>query len=237
MNKGNIIRSIFWGFVLILFLVLGTVGIIRENKIYNEYKNELSILSKNFNQNEIIENYKQVNNEITSKIKDKKIIITSKSIETTEYVFKLKNGYISTEIDKNDTFGKTIVMAIADSIAVNKGLPMGSTYSIFNDNTVLQYKLNDGIEYKNKKDSYIINISLINPIINNNNNQNNEILDNNGENENNNFLDGNENNTNSPVENNNNEENNPNMPTENNYYNENIDNSEINYNEGNFNVS
>lgn len=159
-KKANIIRATFWGIIALIVLILGIMGAIYNNRIFSSRKNELENITILFNNSKFIKNYDTIGTKIYSELKGKNIIVKYESIEEKEYIFKLKNGYLETNIEKNDTIGKIIAMVITDSIAVNKGNIEGNTYPLFNDNTILNYKLNEGIEYNIKNNKYNIKINL-----------------------------------------------------------------------------
>lgn len=189
-KKAYIIRTIFWSFITILLLASGIIGLIYNNEIFNTRKDELNSIIKIFENSKIIKNYESIAAKITAELKGKNISITYNGAKKETYSFKLKNGYLETNIEKNDSIGRIIVMVLTDSIAINKGRPEESTYIVFNDENILKYKLNDGIEYKLKNnntynikinlDKYLINKYTIN--IENENNENN--LPNENENDN-----------------------------------------------------
>ncbi len=173
MKKANIIRTIFWGFITLLLIVSGSIGLMYNNKIFNERKDDIEKIISNFNNSEVIKNYKTVNSNIEAELDGKNIKITYNGVETKEYIFKLKNSYLETNIDEYDSIGKIIIMVLTDSITMNNGYIEGSTYDLFKKDIVLYYKLKDGIEYKLKNEIYTVKISLNNVLTPPNNNSDN----------------------------------------------------------------
>ena len=159
MNK-NIIRSIFWGSIALILLILGVMGCIYNNRILNTYNNSLEAITEIFNNSKTIRNYETVNTIIKAEVKGKKIIVTADGVLKNEYVYKLKRGYLETTLENNDSLSKIILMVLADSIAVNKGQEREAIYPLFNNDTLLSYKLKDGIEYKKDNENYIVKLSL-----------------------------------------------------------------------------
>ena len=106
MKKSYIFRIIFWGTICFMFLLSAIAGLLQSNKIFNERKNELESIISLFNKSEVIANYKEVNANITAELDGKNIKITYSGLDTTKYIFKLKNGYLETKLNKNDIIGK-----------------------------------------------------------------------------------------------------------------------------------
>ena len=67
MNK-NIIRSIFWGTIALISLILGIMGLIYNNRILNIYKSDLQNITTLFNNATVIRNYEEVNTKITASV-------------------------------------------------------------------------------------------------------------------------------------------------------------------------
>lgn len=160
MKKANIIRSIFWGTIALIALVLGILGLLEYNKIFKNSKQDLENIIKIFNNSQIIKEYQNVDTEITASLKGKNIKIEYIGLETKTYNFKLKNGYLEVKINKNDTVGNVILMVITDSIAISKGQIEGNTYPLFKNNLIYNYKLTDGIEVNTSRSEYKVKISL-----------------------------------------------------------------------------
>ena len=180
MRKANIIRSIFWGLLALILLSLGITGLIYNNKIFNENKNELKRIIEIFNNNNTIKDYSERKTYITATLDGKNINIKYSGVENKEYIYKSKSGYLETTINDTDTIGKIILMVITDSIAVNKGNIEGDSYKIFNDNSIYNYKLKDGIEFSQKmNNNSLVKINLKKSIIKNENStQENDSLQN-----------------------------------------------------------
>ena len=165
MKKANIIRAIFWGTIGFLCLSCGIIGLVENYKIFKEREPEISNIITTFNNAELIKNYEKVNTKINAEIINKKIIINYDGVEKKEYIFKIKNGYLETSYNINDSIGKIITMLVTDSIAITKGQSEGNTYNLFNSNSLYSYTLPDGIEYTNKGDKYKVKINLDNYLL------------------------------------------------------------------------
>lgn len=165
MKKANIIRTIFWGFITLICLTCAVSGLVYNNVLFKNRETDLKNIVEVFNNTKVIKNYENVDTTITAQLDGKNIKILYEGVETKEYKYKLKNGYLQTEIKDNDSVGKIILMVLADSIGVTKGQNEGEIYTLFNNDTVLTYKLKDGIEYKNKDNSSIVKLNLDNHIL------------------------------------------------------------------------
>lgn len=164
MKKANIFRSIFWGLIMLIVLTLGIFGVIYNNNEFKDKEDDLERIVNIFNNNSTIKEYEKFDTKIKASLKGKKIIIEYKAATTKTYTFNFKRKYLETNIETNDTIGKVIVMAIADSISVNKGGFEGDIYELFTNENIYKYTLTEGIEYINKGDRYIIKINLENSI-------------------------------------------------------------------------
>lgn len=165
MKKANLLRIIFWGFITLICLTCAVSGLIYNNILFKNRETDLKNIVEVFNNTKVIKNYESVNTNIIAKLDGKNIKVSYEGVEIKEYKYKLKNGYLQTELEDNDAVGKIILMVLADSIAINKGQNEGEIYTLFNNNTVLTYKLKDGIEYKNKNNSSVIKLNLDNYIL------------------------------------------------------------------------
>ena len=166
-KKANILRAIFWGVITVILISAGVVGVMYNNEILNSRKDELESIIKIFENSKTVKNYESIDAKITAKFKGKNIRVTYNGAKIEMYDFKLKDGYLETNIDKNDSVGRIIVMVLADAIAVNYGMPEESTFLIFNDDNILKYKLVDGIEYKLKNNNtYNVKINLDTYLVN-----------------------------------------------------------------------
>lgn len=172
MNKGNIIRSVFWGTILLICLILGITGVVYNIKINSTYKDDLTSIVKIFNSNDLIKDYRKIDNMITAELKRNKIKVTSKGVVTLEYIYYLENGKLVTTYDKDNSLANNITMILADSISVLYGQPSGSIYPLYNSEEIFDYKLSEGIEYNEKEKK--VSLSLTNPIINYNYDENPE---------------------------------------------------------------
>ena len=159
-RKSNILRLIFWGLITICLFSAAIVGSIYNNRIFNSRKDDLEKIIMIFENSKIIKNYHSIDTRINAELEGKNIKITYDGADVKEYVFKLKDGYLETNINQNDSIGKIIVMVITDAIAINKGRNEESTYIVFNNNKMLDYKLEEGIEYKKIKDTFNVKINL-----------------------------------------------------------------------------
>jgi len=162
MNKGNVIRSIFYGLIALILFTLGIMGIIYRIRITNTYKPDLEQIVKIFNSNSLIKEYRLHDNIITATYKGRKIEIKSEGVFSKEYTYYLKNGYLISEFNESDTLGSNILMILTDSISVNNGFKSGEIYSLFNKEELYNYKLIEGIEIN--KEEQTVKLSLTNPI-------------------------------------------------------------------------
>ena len=160
MKKANIFRSIFWGLIMLILLSLGIVGVLHNINSYKEKEKDLERIVTLFNNNSTIKDYEKVDTKIKASIEGKNIIIDCKTVTDKEYIFTFKRSYLETNIAKDDTLGRVIIMVLSDSISVNKGNFEGDTYDMFTNNIVDDYKLKDGIEFNDKNDRQTVKISL-----------------------------------------------------------------------------
>lgn len=175
MKKANIFRIIFWGFITLICLTCAISGLVYNNILFKNRETDLKNIVNVFNNTKVIKNYESVNTNITATLDGKNIKILYEGVEIKEYKYKLKNGYLQTELKNNDAIGKIILMVLADSIGITKGQVEGEIYTLFNNDIVLNYKLKDGIEYKNKDNYSIVKLNLDNYILRK---ATNEIIDN-----------------------------------------------------------
>ncbi|MCI8330501.1 MAG: hypothetical protein HFE04_00195, partial [Bacilli bacterium] len=129
MKKANIFRSIFWGLIMLILLALGILGVIHNINSYQEKKNDLEKIVTIFNNNNTIKEYEKVDTKIKATIDGKNIIVNCKTVTNKEYIFTFKREHLETNIAKDDTLGRAIIMVLADSISVNKGNFEGDTYN------------------------------------------------------------------------------------------------------------
>lgn len=157
MKKGYIYRTIFWGLILLIILGLGIYGMIENDKKFDTNRDEAQSIVDIFNNNETIKQYKTVGSNVEAKVKKRNIVV---SFNENNYAFKIKDNYLETTISKNDSIGKIITMIMADSIAVKLGSVEKSTYEFFNQDTVYNMTLEQGILYTSIGTDYNIKLNL-----------------------------------------------------------------------------
>ena len=157
MKKEYIYRTIFWGLILIIILGLGIYGMIENDKKFDTNREEAQSIVDIFNNNETIKQYKNVGSNVDAKVKKRNIVV---SFNENNYVFKLNDNYLETTISKDDSIGKIITMIMADSIAVKLGSVEKSTYEFFNQDTVYNMTLEQGILYTSIGTDYNIKLNL-----------------------------------------------------------------------------
>jgi len=141
MKKANILRSIFWGLIMLIVLSLGIIGLVYNINSFKDKENDLNKIVEIFNSNQTIKEYEKVDTTIKASLKGKNIIVEHSAATTKTYTFKFKRNYLETNIEKDDTIGRVILMVIADSIAVNKGSFEGNTYNFFTNGDVDNFTL------------------------------------------------------------------------------------------------
>ena len=104
----NIWRIIFWGIILIISLSAGVLGVIYSNQNFNKRKNDLVNIVETFNSNQLINDYKKIDVNLTAKLSDKNIIVSYTGNVNKDYIFKFKKNYLETTISKNDSFSDGI---------------------------------------------------------------------------------------------------------------------------------
>lgn len=157
MKKEYIYRTIFWGLILLIILGLGIYGMIENDKKFDTNREEAQSIVDIFNNNETIKQYKTVGSNVDAKVKKRNIVV---SFNENNYAFKIKDNYLETTISKNDSIGKIITMIMADSIAVKLGSVEKSTYEFFNQDTVYNMTLEQGILYTSIGTDYNIKLNL-----------------------------------------------------------------------------
>lgn len=157
MKKEYIYRTIFWGLNLIIILGLGIYGMIENDKKFDTNREEAQSIVDIFNNNETIKQYKNVGSNVDAKVKKRNIVV---SFNENNYVFKINDNYLETTISKDDSIGKIITMIMADSIAVKLGSVEKSTYEFFNQDTVYNMTLEQGILYTSIGTDYNIKLNL-----------------------------------------------------------------------------
>lgn len=143
-------------------LGLGILGLIEKNKQFSSNKDEINSILNIFNSNETIKEYEKVGTIVNASLKGRNIYINFGDYE--DYTFKVFDDYLETNISKSDSIGKIMVMILSDSIAIKAGEEPQSVYPLFNDDTILDYTLDEGIQYTNDGLNYNIKISLVNHI-------------------------------------------------------------------------
>lgn len=154
-------RIIFWGIICFLCLSLGIVGLIYNNRIFNQRKSELNELVNLFNETNIIKKYNSFGININAKLEDKNIIVT---YNENELIYEFKGNYLEIDTPENSDIIYNITMAVADSIATYYGNNKDYVNEYFTNNQVYSFTLDDGIEFTPKDGQYKIKISLINYI-------------------------------------------------------------------------
>lgn len=157
MKKEYIYRTIFWGLILIIILGLGIYGMIENDKKFDTNREEAQSIVDIFNNNETIKQYKNVGSNVDAKVKKRNIVV---SFNENNYAFKINDNYLETTISKDDSIGKIITMIMADSIAVKLGSVEKSTYEFFNQDTVYNMTLEQGILYTSIGTDYNIKLNL-----------------------------------------------------------------------------
>ena len=124
----NIWRIIFWGIILIISLCAGVLGVIYSNQNFNKRKNDLVNIVETFNSNQLINNYKKIDVNLTAKLSDKNIIVSYTGNVNKDYIFKFKKNYLETTINKNDSIGDIVVMLITDSVSILSKITNNEVY-------------------------------------------------------------------------------------------------------------
>ena len=144
--KKNIWRILFWGLILILCITLGTVGYLENRRKNDEAGIVLNRIKNILDNSYIINRYKEANTEININVNKNKLFISFSSVTEDEYVYVLENNILSTKYNKNDSAGRDILMAVTDSIAVLNGEASDQVYSIFQNNKIDNFTIDEGIE-------------------------------------------------------------------------------------------
>lgn len=179
----NIYRIMFWGFVLVICLAAGIVGVITNNQLFKQRKNELESIINYYNNSKVLKDYRLRNVMVSATINKKDIIVTYEGVNKSTYKYVLYDGYLKTEYGQNDDFGKVSLMLMADAISMYYGNAETDTYQIFNSNQLYDYTFDDGISVKLNKGKYIAKLNL-NKALNTNNsitNESDSTLENNSE--------------------------------------------------------
>ncbi len=131
---------------------------IENYKDFNIKKEEIEKIINIFNNNETILEFNRVGTRVKATIKNRKLVIDFG--DSKSYKFKINDKYLETNIDKNSSSDKIIIMVLADSIAVKYGEVPKSVYPLFSDDTIFNYNLNNGINFTDLNDNYNVKISL-----------------------------------------------------------------------------
>lgn len=158
MKKEYIFRMIFWGIILLLCLSAGIYGLLEDNKRFTSKKNEVQEIANIFNSNDTVKEFNKVGTVVKASLKGKKLVI--KFGNSKNYIFKIYDNYLETSIDINNSSDKVITMILTDSIAIKYGAKEKETYELFNDNSILNYNLNKGIQFTKSGEKYNVKISL-----------------------------------------------------------------------------
>lgn len=160
----NLVRIILCALFIIIFVALGTLGLIRKRQIVKDNKIMLDNIANIFNNNQTILEYQKtgVNVEASTASTTFNIVFGTETKNT--YKFNIEKDYVEIDIDKNDNLASLAVMVLSDSIAVFYGETPTSTYNLFTTGDIYEYKLNEGIEYTDNNNKYNIKISIKNAI-------------------------------------------------------------------------
>lgn len=154
-------RIIFWGIICFLCLSLGIIGLIYNNRIFNQRKNELTKIVNLFNETNIIKKYNSFGINIEAHLEEKNIIVT---YNENEIIYEFKGNYLETEMPYNSDIIFNTTMAMADSIAAYYGNDKDYVNEYFTSNQVYTLTLDQGIKFTQKDGYYNIKISLTNYI-------------------------------------------------------------------------
>ena len=159
--KKNIWRILFWGLILLVCLTLGIVGFLENKRINDVSEIKLNDIKDILDDSYIINTYKEANVQINTSVKGNNLTITFSSAVEHDYVYTLKGNILNTEYDKTDETSIDILMAVTDSIAVLNGENSDNVYSIFRNNEIDNYTLDEGIEitYNNNQANVKLNIN------------------------------------------------------------------------------
>lgn len=160
----NLVRIILCALFIIIFVALGTLGLIRKRQIVKDNKIMLDNIANIFNNNQTILEYQKtgVNVKASTASTTFKIVFGTETKNT--YKFNIEKDYVEIDIDKDDNLASLAVMVLSDSIAVFYGETPTSTYNLFTTGDIYEYKLNEGIEYTDNNNKYNIKISIKNAI-------------------------------------------------------------------------
>lgn len=160
----NLVRIILCALFIIIFVALGTLGLIRKRQIVKDNKIMLDNIANIFNNNQTILEYQKTGLNVKASTASTTFNIVFGTETKNTYKFNIEKDYVEIDIDKNDNLASLAVMVLSDSIAVFYGETPTSTYNLFTTGDIYEYKLNEGIEYTDNNNKYNIKISIKNAI-------------------------------------------------------------------------
>lgn len=160
----NLVRIILCALFIIIFVALGTLGLIRKRQIVKDNKIMLDNIANIFNNNQTILEYQKTGVNVKASTVSTTFNIVFGTETKNTYKFNIEKDYVEIDIDKNDNLASLAVMVLSDSIAVFYGETPTSTYNLFTTGDIYEYKLNEGIEYTDNNNKYNIKISIKNAI-------------------------------------------------------------------------
>lgn len=160
----NLVRIILCALFIIIFVALGTLGLIRKRQIVKDNKIMLDNIANIFNNNQTILEYQKTGVNVKASTASTTFNIVFGTETKNTYKFNIEKDYVEIDIDKNDNLASLAVMVLSDSIAVFYGETPTSTYNLFTTGDIYEYKLNEGIEYTDNNNKYNIKISIKNAI-------------------------------------------------------------------------
>lgn len=160
----NLVRIILCALFIIIFVALGTLGLIRKRQIVKDNKTMLDSIANIFNNNQTILEYQKTGVNVKASTASTTFNIVFGTETKNTYKFNIEKDYVEIDIDKDDNLASLAVMVLSDSIAVFYGETPTSTYNLFTTGDIYEYKLNEGIEYTDNNNKYNIKISIKNAI-------------------------------------------------------------------------
>ena len=160
----NLVRIILCVLFIIIFVALGTLGLIRKRQIVKDNKIMLDNIANIFNNNQTILEYQKTGVNVKASTASTTFNIVFGTETKNTYKFNIEKDYVEIDIDKDDNLASLAVMVLSDSIAVFYGETPTSTYNLFTTGDIYEYKLNEGIEYTDNNNKYNIKISIKNAI-------------------------------------------------------------------------
>ena len=157
-NKSNVFRTIFWGLIFILSLIAGIMGIIQDNKNFNEAAIKYNSFIEYFNKSEKVSEFKKSNIILNATLVNKKIEINYKSVTNKKYSFKCYDNYFQIKYPIDDNIGYIITEILTSSIGQYYGILINDIEQLFNTKEIFDYKFEEGIEFEKKYNNYIVKI-------------------------------------------------------------------------------